>query len=293
MKTWFMAGALLVGTVAMAGATDEWKKTNPYNSKLAEPVTTLAISGMNVRLGMVLERITLLSGEGHRGKAVATGVLAAGVSLLGGSGDMASREPLNEHFFPDDAKKITDELAASIQQHLKVPGVTLVPAEQLAQVAALGAGKVSHELGEDSLKVKDGKFGPEYYYGYYMVPVQPYDFRARPKIGYTIGDGEVAPAVRAAVGAQAALNIDVFLVNNRKAFQVQELRVEVLTPQMIGRGRDTPTMVFELPEGSLAVPVSNDTHKDNYAAWQQMKPGFEAKLAELGSQIQAALEKGS
>ena len=160
------------------------------------------------------------------------------------------------------------------------------------EVAALRGPKISHELTDDTINIKGGRFKGDRYYGYYMVPVAPYGFRARPKLGFTIGDGDVAPAVRAAAGAQAALNVDVFLVNTRKAMQVQEFKVEVLTPQMIGRGRDTPVFVFELPEGSLAVPVTDETHKDNYVAWQQMRPRFEASLAELGAQIRMALDKG-
>lgn len=293
MRAIMLGGLLLASTMAIASDAQEWKKTNPYGAKLAEPVSTLAVSGLNVRLGATLERLTLLSGEGHTGKKVAGGLLAVGATLLGASGvDTASREPLDEHFYADDAKKIAEEIAGSIQEHLQVPGTTMAPAEQVAGVAALRAGKVSHELGKDSVTIKGGRFSRERYYGFYTVPAGPYGYRARPKLGFTIGDGDVAPAVRAAANAQAALNVDVFLVNTRKAFQVEELRVEVLTPQMIGRGRDTPTIVFELPAGSLAVPIGDDSHKDNYAAWQRMKPMFDAKLAELGLQIRAALDKG-
>ena len=61
---------------------------------------------------------------------------------------------------------------------------------------------------------------------------------------------------------------------------------------MIGRGRDTPVFVFDLPEGALSVPLAGEGHKDNYATWQQMRPQFDARLAELGAQIRAALDKG-
>lgn len=47
----------------------------------------------------ILERLTLLSGEGHTGKKVAGAAGAAALTMLGlGSGqDMAAREPLEEH----------------------------------------------------------------------------------------------------------------------------------------------------------------------------------------------------
>ena len=294
MKSWLLGGALLASALANAGdAKDQWGKDNPYNAKLPEPVSTMAVSGVNIRLGTVLERLTLLSGEGHGGKKAASAALAVGLSLLGAGGvDTASREPLAEHFFEDDARRIGSEIAEAIQQHLAVPGVVMAPKEQVAAVDALRGPKIAHAISDDTMTVKGGRFKADRYYGYYMVPAAPYGYRARPKLGFSIGDGEVAPAVRAATGAQAAINVDVFLVNTRKALQVQELRVEVLTPQMIGRGRDTPVFVFELPEGSLAIPVTGDTHKDNYVAWQQMRPRFESSLADLGAQIQVALDKG-
>ena len=295
MKALLLGSALLASAVAVAGnAKGGWEKTNPYSSKLPEPVTTMAVSGLNIRLGTGLERLTVLTGEGHAGKKAAGAVLAVGLTLLGGAAgtDTASREPLREHFFEDDARRIGAEIAESIQQHLAVPGVTLVPMEQVAEVAALRGPKISHELTDDTINIKGGRFKGDRYYGYYMVPVAPYGFRARPKLGFTIGDGDVAPAVRAAAGAQAALNVDVFLVNTRKAMQVQEFKVEVLTPQMIGRGRDTPVFVFDLPEGALSVPLAGEGHKDNYATWQQMRPQFDGRLAELGAQIRAALDKG-
>ena len=294
MKYWLLGGALLASALASAGdAKDQWRKDNLYNAKLQEPVSTMVVSGVNIRLGPVLERLTLLSGEGHGGKKAAGAAMALGLTLLGVGGvDTASREPLAEQFLEDDARRIGNEIGESIQQHLVVPGVAMAPLEQVGSVDALRGQKIAHVISNDTMTVKGGRFKADRYYGYYMVPVAPYGYRARPKINFSIGDGEVSPAVRAATGAQAAINVDVFLVNTRKALQVQELRVEVLTPQMIGRGRDTPVFVFELPEGSLAIPVTSDTHKDNYVAWQQMRPGFESALADLGSQIRMALDKG-
>ena len=51
MKAWLLGGALLVSTMAYAGdAKDQWGKDNPYNAKLPEPVSTMAVSGVNIRL---------------------------------------------------------------------------------------------------------------------------------------------------------------------------------------------------------------------------------------------------
>ena len=135
MKALLLGSALLASAVAVAGnAKGGWEKTNPYSSKLPEPVTTMAVSGLNIRLGTGLERLTVLTGEGHAGKKAAGALLAVGLTLLGGAAgtDTASREPLREHFFEDDARRIGAEIAESIQQHLAVPGVTLVPTEQVA-----------------------------------------------------------------------------------------------------------------------------------------------------------------
>ena len=294
MKAWVFCGAMAVSSVAFAGGgNDGWEKTNPYNSKFNEPVTTMAVSGINVRVGTALERLTVLTGEGHMGKKLGGAVMAVGLTMLGtGRIDTAAREPLRDHFTEEDAQRIGAEIAESIQQHLQVPGVTMAPLEQISQVQELHGEKIAHELGDDTMTIKGGRFRGEQYYGLFTVPVAPYGYRAAPKLGFTIGDGAVAPAVRAATGAQAALNVDVFLLNTRRAFQAQQIKVEVLTPQMIGRGRDTPTFVFDLPEGALSVPVGEGGHKDNYVLWQQMRPQFEAQLAQLGGQIRVALDRG-
>ena len=293
MRLLLLSAALLVSTQAIAGdSKNQWKTTSPRGQTLEEPVTTMAISGINIRLGTTLERLTLLSGEGHGGKKAGSAAMAVGLSLLGVGGvDTASREPLEDHFGADDARKIGEEIAISIQEHLQVPGVTLVAAEQIASVPALHGSKISYELLDDNMSEKGGMFSPDLYYGYYMVPAGPYGYRTRSKFSFSVGDGDVAPAVRAAVGAQAAISVDIFLVNTRKAFQVKELKVEVLAPQKAFSGRDVPLMSFELPAGALSVPVTDDTHKDNYAAWLQMKPLLEAKLDELGPQIEAGLAK--
>ena len=117
MKALLLGSALLASAVAVAGnAKGGWEKTNPYSSKLPEPVTTMAVSGLNIRLGTGLERLTVLTGEGHAGKKAAGALLAVGLTLLGGAAgtDTASREPLREHFFEDDARRIGAEIAESI-----------------------------------------------------------------------------------------------------------------------------------------------------------------------------------
>ena len=115
MKYWLLGGALLASALASAGdAKDQWRKDNLYNAKLQEPVSTMVVSGVNIRLGTVLERLTLLSGEGHGGKKAAGAAMALGLTLLGVGGvDTASREPLAEQFLEDDARRIGNDLAAA------------------------------------------------------------------------------------------------------------------------------------------------------------------------------------
>ena len=48
MKAWLLGGALLASMLAYAGdSKDQWGKDNPYNAKLPEPVSTMAVSGVN------------------------------------------------------------------------------------------------------------------------------------------------------------------------------------------------------------------------------------------------------
>ena len=297
-KTVLCAALLLLALPATAGRGPHWKESlGFYKSSQVKQLDTLALGSVSVRVGMQLERLTLLSGEGHTGKKIASGLLAVGMGALGAKGDMASREPLEEHLAAADAQKIAEEVVQSVEQHFNVPGVKVVMGNA---VTATPAYQSNHDgvtvATKDTLSVKTGRFSPEYFFGIWMQPAGGYAYRG-PKgaaskwgmggMGAMWGDKRFSPNVRAATGAQALATVDVFLVNTRKDFRVQEMKVRVLGPMRNG-GTDNILLDYNLEDAeALAVPVSG-SHKDNYPLWQALRPQFEAKLDELSAQLAAA-----
>ena len=291
---------LVLAAPAWAAKGPAWKEEMDfYKSSKVAPLQTLALGSVDVRVGTHLERLTLLSGEGHTGKKVAGAAGAVALSVLGmGAGqDMAAREPLEEHLSAEDARKIADEVAQSIQQHLVIPGVQLVAGEAVTGTPAYQSAHGGlTDVAKHTLEVKDGRFSPEYHYGIWTQPANGYAYRG-PKGGMASkfgfggngpmwGDKTFSPAVRAAVGAQALMTVDVFLANTRKNFKVQEMKVRLLGPMRDG-GTDNIVLSYLLDNAdALAVPVQG-SHKDNYAQWQALRPAFEAKLQELSALLAA------
>ena len=296
-----MLSMLVLAAPAWAAKEPKWKEEMDfYKSSKVAPLQTLALGSVDVRVGTHLERLTLLSGEGHTGKKLASAAGAAALTLLGaGNGqDMAAREPLEEHLSAEDARRIADEVAQSIQQHLVVPGVQLVAGTAVTDLPAYqSAHDGVTDVAKQSLSVKEGRFSPEYHFGVWMQPAGGYAYRgpkgAASKFGFggngpLWGDKTFSPAVRAAVGAQALMTVDVFLANTRKDFRVQEMKVRLLGPMRDG-GTDNIVISYLLDNAdALSVPVQG-SHKDSYASWQALRPAFEAKLQELSTLLAAQL----
>jgi len=77
---------------ALAKDTARWQVAGDVykSNKQAKPVAGLAVGAINVDVGMHLERLTLLSGEGHAGKKAAGAGLALGLTLMGVGGGLVS-----------------------------------------------------------------------------------------------------------------------------------------------------------------------------------------------------------
>jgi hypothetical protein len=64
----------------------------------------LVLAASNVKVGVGLERLSLISGEGNMDKKMLGGAMALAANLAGIKGDFASREPIAEHLTQDDAE---------------------------------------------------------------------------------------------------------------------------------------------------------------------------------------------
>jgi hypothetical protein len=271
-----------------------WKEGgNTYQSKTAVPVNSLAVGAINVDVGVHLERLTLLSGEGHTGKKVASGLLAGALSLSGvGAGiDTASREPIEEHLTPEDAKKIAAEVAQVVAERFKkMPGLKVYAGDEVTASPFYQSvtGKTGLDVNKKS--VQEGRWGAEYFFGYYSTPAGNYKYRPLEKFSFT--DKNFSPAVRQNLGVDAVAQVNLFLANTRKDFRIHELSVKLTGLAWSGqKSGDMPTLTFNLEDaGAVAVPLEGkDKDKDNYAAWLALKPQFEAQMDAVVAKIRAAI----
>ncbi len=283
-----------ISTPVLAKGTPAWKESgNIYKSKTAVQVQSIALGAVNVDVGVHLERLTLISGEGHMGKKVASGLLAGALSL-GGVGspiDTAAREPLEEHLTPEDAKRIAADIAQIVSDRFKaMPNMKVFAGEEVTSSPFYKSVTGSYEQDDHKKTVEDGRWGASYYFGYYSSPAGTYKYRPLEKFSFT--DKTFSPVVRQSLGVDAVAIVSVFLANTRKEFRIQDMTVKVTGIAYAGQKMgDMPTLTYILEDsGAVAVPlVGKETDKDNYAAWLNLKPQFEAQIDAVVTKIRAAI----
>lgn len=259
---------------------------------------SLALGAVNVDVGVHLERLTLISGEGHTGKKVASGLLAGALTLgglgggLGGGGiDTAAREPIEEHLTPEDAKRIAADIAQIVSDRFKaMPNMKVYAGEEVTSSPFYKSVTGSYEQDDHKKAVEDGRWGASYYFGYYSSPAGTYKYRPLEKFSFT--DKTFSPVVRQSLGVDAVAIVSVFLANTRKEFRIQDMTVKVTGIAYAGQKMgDMPTLTFILEDsGAVAVPLEGkETDKDNYAAWLNLKPQFEAQIDAVVAKIRAAI----
>ena len=287
------AGFLSAGVEAKG--TPAWKESgNVYKGKTATPVNSLALGAVNVDVGVHLERLTLLSGEGHTGKKVASGLLAGALTLggLGGGGiDTAAREPIEEHLTPEDAKRIAADIAQIVSERFKtMPGMKVYAGEEVTSSPFYKSITGSYEQDDHKKSVQDGRWGADYYFGYYSSPAGTYKYRPMEKFSFS--DKDFSPVVRQNLGVDAVATVSVFLANTRKEFRILDMSVKVTGLAYAGQKMgDLPTLTYILEDsGAVAVPLEGkEADKDNYAAWLNLKPQFEAQIDAVVAKIRAAI----
>ncbi|HWS41259.1 MAG TPA: hypothetical protein VN247_08260 [Arenimonas sp.] len=285
--------SLLLCSAVQAKDVPTWKESgNAYKSKTAVPVQSLALGAVNVDVGVHLERLTLLSGEGHTGKKVASGLLAGALALGGVGGvDTAAREPIEEHLTLDDSKRIAADVAQIVSERFKaMPSMKIYAGEEVtnSEFYKSVAGRV--ETDDHKLTVKEGRWGAEYYFRYYSVPAGSYKYRPLEKLSFS--DKTFSPVVRQSIGVDAVIQFNVFFANTRKDFRIHEMSVKLTGLTWSGqKGGDMPALTFNLENaGAVAVLLEGkEGDKDNYAAWLNLRPQFEAQIDAVVAKIRAAI----
>ena len=273
-----LATLIMASTAAMADGS------MPLNEQYAmlqisevmqsnQPVTKIVIGTVNIRLGVHLERMTLLSGEGHAGEKLASGLLAGAASLMGaGAGDYAMREPINDHFPEADAKKIADDIAKMLSDVIVKNGLEIVDPQDVVKVPAFATLKGQDKNTTEVENIKGGLFKPSFYFVYHRIPVLGYKYRERGMFEGVTDD--YSRAIRDATGVPISFSLTVSIVNDRKLMRVRELTLQCLgkTQGYMSNSDNILATISVMPD-EINVPTG-ESHK-NLDYWAALSPKFE------------------
>jgi hypothetical protein len=290
----FALSAVLMLGAAQAQTPDLQEQANLFRFTKA-PVDKVVLASANMRVGVQLERLTLISGEGNMDKKITAGVLAGAFTLMGmRSGganiargvDFADREPIHEHLNKDDAEKINNEALAILLDKLKAAGVAVESSQAVASAPFYAAVKGEAAVTNDHLAQDGGLFKKSYFYGFYRTPVAGLKYRELGAMTLGFGDEELFPKAREAAGTDAALDVNVSFFNDKKVFGLFELVVRLWGPVQ-GRGSDVPIFAQTLKNlDDYTVPSGG---KDAYAYWTAFKPKFETAAVAIADRMAKGL----
>ncbi|MBN8487105.1 MAG: hypothetical protein J0M20_05140 [Burkholderiales bacterium] len=288
------AGWLLAAPLVAAQTADFQNQGNslPYSTT---PVNRLVVANVQSKVGVSLERLTLISGEGHEDKKITAGLLAGAATLLsmragggiGGAGgiDFADREPIEDHLSKDDARRIGEEALAIVVEQLRAVGIAVDGPDKVAAAPFMAQAKGESEVSTDSAQDKGSLFRKAYYYGFYCTPVAGLKYR-KPGMFEGMGDSDYYPKARAATGAPGALDLTIAFYNDKKVFGLHEFQARIWG-QVKGRDADMP-MYAELLKNKDEFTVPSGG-KDTLAYWQAMRPKFEAMAGAFAARLAKAM----
>lgn len=247
----------------------------------------LALASVNVDVGVHLEKLTLLSGEGHADKKAAGIAMAAAATVLGVGGEWAQREPVEDHLPADDANRIAQDVVQMLEQQLKPADGELAGAAAVGAVPGYAALKGDTEIETGKEAVKGGMFKPDYFFGVMSVPATPLKYR-KPPMMY-MSDKELAPLVKRELGADVAVEVELGVRNTREEIYLSKLNFRVFVPG--GKKPEVHPLVFNLMlDGAdrVRAPVTG-SHKEAFRHWQALRPLVEPLVQQAAQQIQASL----
>ncbi|MEO8386675.1 MAG: hypothetical protein ABI583_15605 [Betaproteobacteria bacterium] len=282
-----VATAILLSTTAIA-QTAEWATSSSMRYVDKSQDRKIVIAAANMRTGVSLERLTLLSGEGNTDKKITASLLAGATTLLNmkaGTGveiDFASREPINEHLKQEDAEKIAAEALDLLIARLKLAGLDVQGPQAVAAAEFYKTVSGEEKTTTDAEVKKGGLFKTGYFYGMYRTPVAGLKYRPTSLMGAFGGNNDFYGKAREAAKTGTALELNLGFYNDKKVFGVFNLSVS-LYGRHANASSDSLLLSSTLKNPTaLTVPSGG---KDAYAYWTAMKPQFETLFDALAKQI--------
>jgi len=292
LQHWLLAGLLATALAAQAQTADFQEQGNSLKYSAA-PVNRLVLANVNMKVGVSLERLSLISGEGHEDKKIISGLMAGAATLLsmkakGGAGgiDFAEREPIEDHLKKTDAMLISQEATAIVLDKLRAAGLAVDGPDKVVAAPFYNDIKGEPEGATDTASQDGGLFKKSYYYGFYLLPVSGLKAR-KPGMFEAMGNDDLYPKARAAAGgAPGALDLSLAFYNDKKVFGLFDMSLRIWG-QVQGRSSDMPMLTQVLKnKDDFTVPSGG---KDSYTYWLAFKPKFEAIAATLAERVLKAM----
>ncbi len=280
-----LAAALLASFSAQLQAqTPDWQNISS-SFKYVEKGTgkKIVIAAANIKTGVSLERLSLLSGEGNTEKKIFSGLLAGAASLAGIKGDFASREPIEEHLKQEDAEKMAAEALEMLSAKLKAAGLDVQGPKIVAEAPFYPSVKGEAKTRKTTDSQDGGLFKKGYFYGIYETPVAGLKFRD--VSGFELMNTDLYSSANQVAGSSGAIDMSLGMVNDKSTLSLTSFTVKVYA---LGKGSTKTSAYFTLvlKNGSaFSVPSGG---KDTLAYWEVLKPKMDILFEDVSKRIATA-----
>lgn len=272
------ATAVMAQTADWAGSTDGLKSLNKTHGK------KLVLAAANVKVGVSLERLSLISGEGNMDQKLLGGAMALVANLAGVKGDFASREPIAEHLTQADAEKIAQEATELLVAKFKAAGFEVEGPQAMVAAPFYAASKGEAKTSITAESQTGGLFKSSFYHGVYQTSVMGMKYRNSTGFAALNRDTETFTKARELAAATSALELNLALVNNKTNFVVSSFGV-TLWGKFESAGAEYPAYTAALKNpGDFKVASGG---KDNYLYWQALKPQVESLFDDIAKRAAA------
>jgi hypothetical protein len=214
--------------------TPEWNTQAEFKHLDTSAGKKLVLAGANMRVGVSLERLTLLSGEGNTDKKLMGGAMALVANLAGVRGDFAQREPIEEHLTQGDAEKVAQEAVELLLERLKSAGLEVEGPQAVVAAPFYANSKGDDKTSVTSESQNGGLFKKAYYYGIYKTAIMGMKYRDNTGFSALNRDTETFTKAREVTGASSAVELNMALINDKTNFALLGL-----SATLWGRYKDT------------------------------------------------------
>lgn len=246
----------------------------------------MVLAGANMRVGVSLERLTLLSGEGNTDKKLMSGAMALVANLSGVRGDFAQREPIEEHLAQSDAEKVAQEAVELLLEKFKAAGLDVEGPQAVVAAPFYANAKGDAKTTVTSESQNGGLFKKSFYHGIYKTAVMGMKYRDNTGLAALNRDTETFTKARELTGASSAIELNMALVNDKTNFSVQSM-----SATLWGRYKDSTN---EYPAYTATLKNTGDFKvasggKDTLAYWLAIKPQIAVAFEDLAKRVALGL----